>query len=105
MLITPPFKDGDVVSIKLSNGEEIVTRLVSRQGSDITIDRPVVLQIGPNGAPALMPYFMTVEPTATKNIKLNGDLVVMMATTNKQLADQYTSALSGIQIAPSGLKL
>lgn len=105
MLIIAPYKDGDVISIKLSNGEEIVTRLVSKEGNDIVIDRPVVLQIGPNGAPALMPYFMTVEPTATKNIKLNSNLVVMMAATNKQLADQYTSALSGIQMAPAGLKL
>ena len=105
MLISVPYKEGDVVSVKLSNGEELITRYVGEEAGKVIIDRPVVLQMGPNGAPALMPYFMTVTPNSTKNIKLNAGLVVMMAATDKPLADQYTSALSGIQMAPPGLKL
>jgi hypothetical protein len=105
MLISIPYKEGDVVSIKLSNGEEVIARYLGEESGKVIIDRPVVLQMGPKGAPALMPYFMTVTPDATKNIKLNANLVVMIASTDKPLADQYTSALSGIQVAPSGFQL
>lgn len=105
MLISVPYKEGDVVSIKLSNGEEIIAQFVGRDDKNITLDRPVVLQMGPKGSPALMPYFMTVAPDATKNIQLNAAMVVMMAATDKPLADQYSAAMSGIQVAPAGLKL
>ena len=105
MLISVPYKEGDVVSIKLSNGEEIIAKFLGRDGDKINIDRPVVLQMGPKGSPALMPYFMTVAPDSTKSIELNANLVVMMAATDKPLADQYTTALSGIQVVGSGMTL
>lgn len=103
MLISVPYKEGDVVSIKLSNGEEVIARYLGRDAASIKLERPVVLQMGPKGAPALMPYFMTVAPDATKKIELNAAMVVMMASTDKPLADQYSAAMSGIVAAPAGL--
>jgi hypothetical protein len=48
---------------------------------------------------------MTVSPDRARNLKINKALVVTTANTDKELADQYTSALSGIQLAPAGMKL
>ena len=98
-------KDGDVVTLKMSSGEELLGAYISEDASSYTIDRPVTLSVGPKGGPALTPYLMTVNPGNTRNLKINKALVVCVANTDKELADQYTSALSGIQIAPAGMKL
>jgi hypothetical protein len=102
---TPSRKEGDVLSIKISNGEEIVCRFISETDSEMLVDRPVVLQAGPKGQPALMPYFMTVAPDSTKRIAINKAVIVMSAATDTPLAQQYTSALSGIQMAPAGFRV
>jgi hypothetical protein len=98
-------KDGDVVTLKMSSGEEVIGAYVSDDSTTYIIDRPVTLSVGPKGGPALTPYLMTVAPGNARNMKFNKALVVCVANTDKELADQYTSALSGIQIAPQGMKL
>ena len=103
MLISVPYKPGDVVSLKLGNGEEIIARLITEDVDRVVVERPVVLQMGPKGAPALMPYFMTVSPMSTRNVKLNASLIVAIATTDKPLADQYLAAMTGIQPVGAGV--
>jgi hypothetical protein len=98
-------KDGDVVTLKMSSGEELIGVYVSEDAGSYTIDRPVCLNVGPKGTPALVPYLMTVTPDRARNLKINRSLVVTMGSTDKELADQYTSALSGIQVAPAGFKV
>jgi hypothetical protein len=98
-------KDGDVVTLKMSSGEELIGCYINDDTNSFTIDRPVTLSVGPKGGPALTPYLMTVNPANTRNLKINKSLVVCVANTDKELADQYTSALSGIQLAPAGMKL
>jgi hypothetical protein len=97
-------RDGDVVTLKMSSGEELIGTYKDDDSSTYTIDRPVTLSVGPKGGPALTPYLMTVNPANTRNLKINKALVVCVATTDKELADQYSSAMSGIQVAPAGLK-
>jgi hypothetical protein len=98
-------KDGDVVTLKMSSGEELIGCYINDDTNSYTIDRPVTLSVGPKGGPALTPYLMTVNPANTRNLKINKSLVVCVANTDRELADQYTSALSGIQLAPAGMKL
>ena len=98
-------KDGDVVTLKMSSGEELIGCYINDDTNSYVIDRPVTLSVGPKGGPALTPYLMTVNPANTRNLKINKSLVVCVANTDKELADQYTSALSGIQLAPAGMKL
>ena len=97
-------KNGDVITLKMSSGEEMLGVFVEEDDKTYTIDRPVTLSVGPKGGPALTPYLMTVAPTNARNLKINKDLVVTTASTDKELADQYTSALSGIQVAPAGMQ-
>jgi hypothetical protein len=97
-------RDGDVVTLKMSSGEELIGTYKDDDSATYTIDRPVTLSVGPKGGPALTPYLMTVNPGNTRNLKINKALVVCVANTDKELADQYSSAMSGIQVAPAGLK-
>jgi len=89
-------KKGDIISIKLSNGEELISSFVEEKDNYLIIDRPVALQAGPKGAPALMPFFMTASPDATRNIQLDKHHIVMIAVTDAPLATQYSTAMSGI---------
>ena len=98
-------KEGDVVTLKMSSGEELIGTYKSEDTFSYTIDRPVTLSIGPKGGPALTPYLMTVNPGNTRNLKINRALVVCVADTDKELADQYSSAMSGIQLAPAGMRV
>jgi hypothetical protein len=98
-------KAGDVVTLKMSSGEELIGCYTSEDGGCYVIDRPVTLSVGPKGGPALTPYLMTVNPGNTRDLKINKALVVCMANTDKELADQYTSALSGIALAPQGMRI
>jgi hypothetical protein len=98
-------KDGDVVTLKMSSGEELLGAYVSEDNTSYIIDRPVTLSVGPKGGPALTPYLMTVNPANTRNLKINKSLVVCVANTDRELADQYTSALSGIALAPAGMRI
>ena len=97
-------RDGDVVTLKMSSGEELIGTYKDDDSATYTIDRPVTLSVGPKGGPALTPYLMTVNPGNTRNLKINKALVVCVANTDKELADQYSSAMSGIQVAPAGMK-
>lgn len=105
MLLNYVRKDGDVVTLKMSSGEELIGSFTSEDSISYVIDRPVTLTVGPKGGPALTPYLMTVSPGNTRNLRINRALVVCIASTDKELADQYTSATSGIQLAPAGMKL
>ena len=98
-------KEGDVVTLKMSSGEELIGTYKSEDTFSYTIDRPVTLSVGPKGGPALTPYLMTVNPGNTRNLKINRALVVCVADTDKELADQYSSAMSGIQLAPAGMRI
>jgi hypothetical protein len=43
MLIEAPYKVGDVVSLKLSSGEEILGRLEAEVENNVTLKKPMVL--------------------------------------------------------------
>lgn len=98
-------KEGDVITLKLSSGEEIIGSFKDEDANYYIVDRPVSLTAGPQGQPALVPYLMTVNPASARDLRFNKAMVVVVATTEKDLANQYTSALSGIQLAPAGFKL
>jgi hypothetical protein len=98
-------KPGDTVSLKMSSGEEIIGTYKSDDATSYVIDKPVSLTAGPNGKPALVPYLMTVKPQNARDIAFNKSLVVCVANTEKELATQYSSAMSGIVAAPAGLRL
>ena len=68
MLKTSKFKKGDIVSIKLISGEEIVTKL-GNDGPDWEFVKPVVLSVTPQGM-GLAPYIMTAE---AKKLTINVD--------------------------------
>jgi hypothetical protein len=56
----------------------------------------MVIGMGQNG-PGLMPYLFTVSPE--KEVKLSKSVVAIAEATDKQFADQFLQATTGIKLA------
>jgi len=95
MLIDKGVSAGEVVTLKLTSGEEMVAKLVEDAVSYYKLARPLVIGHTPQG-PGLMPYLFTVSPD--KEIKLLKTAVTVVEATDKHFADQYIQSTTGIKL-------
>ena len=96
MLIEAQYKVGDVISIKLSSGEEMIARFEDENEEVVTIAKPYILISAQNGM-ALAPYMFTVAPDTKIKLKINN--VICIVKSAKDAADMYIKQSTGIAIA------
>jgi hypothetical protein len=96
MLIDKGVSAGEVVTIKLTSGEELVAKLVEDQIMHYKLAHPMVIAMSPKG-PALMPYLFTVDPS--KQVRIAKSVVAVAEATDKQFADQFIQQTTGIALA------
>jgi hypothetical protein len=96
MLINKGVSSGEVITLKLTSGEEIVARLVEESDTYYTLSKPTVIGMTPKG-PGLMPYLFTVSPD--RDIRLNKNVVSVAVASDKDFADQYVQGTTGIALA------
>lgn len=96
MLIDKGVSAGEVITLKLTSGEEIVAKLVEETDAYYKLSRPMVIGMGQQG-PGLMPYLFTVHPD--KEVKLLKTTVALAEATDKQFADQFIQSTTGIKLA------
>ena len=96
MLIDKGVTAGEVITLKLTSGEEIVAKLVEDGAGYYKLKNPQVIGMGPKG-PGLMPYLFTVNPD--KEIKLLKTTVTVAEATDKSFADQFIQSTTGIALA------
>jgi len=99
LLSKPKFEAGDVISLKLTTGEEVIGKFVSEDISELVLSKPVMLAMGQKG-PAMAPIMMTVDPD--KDYAINKNVIVLKELTDKNIADQYTFQTTGIQPVSAG---
>ena len=95
MLIDKGVSAGEVVTLKLTSGEEIVARLDDETPTHYKLSRPMVIGMGQQG-PGLMPYLFTVDPQ--KTIPLLKSTVTVAVTSDKVFADQYLESTTNIKL-------
>lgn len=95
MLIDKGVSVGEVITLKLTSGEELVAKLVEETDSHYKLSKPLVIGHTPQG-PGLMPYLFTVSPD--KEVKLLKTAVTVAEATDKQFADQYIQSTTGIKL-------
>ena len=95
MLIDKGVSAGEVVTLKLTSGEEIVAKLEEETPTYYKLSRPMVIGMGQKG-PGLMPYLFTVNPD--KEVKLSKSTVTVAEATDKQFADQFVESTTGIKL-------
>jgi hypothetical protein len=95
MLIEAPMKDGDTVTIKTFNGDELIARLVETKTNTYVVAKPLAIMATPQGL-GLGPYTFTVNPDS--KIEINKNAVIFIAKTDGEMAKQYISSTSGIKM-------
>lgn len=93
MLINKGTTVGDVVTIKLTSGEELLGTLREDNVTNVKISKLRVLTSTKEGI-GMMPYVLTVDPDT--DITLNRSTIVIMETTDKEYASSYTKATTGL---------
>jgi len=96
MLINKGVSAGDVITLKLTSGEEIVAKLVEDGAAYYKLKNPQVIGMGPKG-PGLMPYLFTVNPDT--EVKLQKSAVTVAEATDAQFAKQFLESTTGIALA------
>jgi glycine cleavage system H lipoate-binding protein len=96
MLIEAQYKVGDVVSIKLSSGEEMIARFEDENEDVVTVAKPYILIAAQNGM-ALAPYMFTIAPDTKVKLKINN--VICIVKSAKDASDMYIKQSTGIAIA------
>ncbi len=96
MLIDRGVTPGEVITLKLTSGEELVAKLIDDQVMHYKLAHPMVIAMSPKG-PALMPYLFTVDPS--KEVKISKSAVVVTEATDKMFADQFIQQTTGIAMA------
>jgi hypothetical protein len=95
MLIEAPMKDGDTVTIKTFNGDELIARLVETKANTYVVSKPLAIMATPQGI-GLGPYSFTVNPDT--KIEINKNAVIFIAKTDASMAKQYISSTTGLAI-------
>jgi hypothetical protein len=96
MLIDKGVSPGEVITLKLTSGEELVAKLVEETDTYYKLAKIQVIGMGPKG-PGLMPYLFTVDPD--KDVKLLKQTVTVAEATDKAFADQFIQSTTGIALA------
>lgn len=96
MLLEKTRSSGDVVTVKLTSGEEIIARYEDETGVGIKVSKPMVLSMSQQGV-GMMPYLFTVNPNTS--IVFQHSSIAVSATTDEDFAKQYMQATTGIKLA------
>lgn len=100
MLIEAPYKNGDVITIKLKSGEELVGKLEEENEQYIKVKTPLTLVATQKGI-GLQPFLFTAKMDTSYRIK--HDAITLITITKKDFADTYLQQMSGLVTAPAGL--
>lgn len=96
MLLEKPRTQGDVITVKLTSGEEVIARLEEETATGVKITKPMMLSMSQQGV-GMMPYMFTVNPNTP--IVINYSSIAVLSATDEDFAKQYTTSTTGIQMA------
>lgn len=94
MLIETPYKVGDIVTLKVLGGDEVVGRLTAIDGT-VTINKPHAVMMGQQGF-GLVPYIMTAGPDVKVDFK--SEHIFSIVKTFEGVAKEYIKQTSGIMV-------
>lgn len=99
MLLTKKLEVGDIITIKLVTGEEIIGKLKALGDKVLEISKPIAIGMSPQGI-ALLPFMISADEEV--NLSFDMKMVVTYTPTRQELKDAYIENTTGITTA-SGL--
>ena len=88
------YKDGDLITLKLASGEEVIANYKGNDDSSVSIEKALVLMQGPQGL-AFGTFFSTARQDEPINIAI--DKITSIAYINDKIAEEYNRVFSTIQ--------
>jgi hypothetical protein len=88
------FSEGDIISIKLINGDEIIARFESEDIESVTISRPLALTMNGQGL-GMIPWVFLGKDASITVKKSNTFFIV---ESKKEAATQYVEGTTGIAL-------
>jgi hypothetical protein len=93
--VSKNFSAGDVVSIKLINGDEIIAKFEKEDAETVTVNRPLALTMNGQGL-GMIPWVFLGKDSAITIAKRNTFFVV---ESKGEAAKQYLEGTTGIALA------
>lgn len=105
MLIAIPPKSNDVVSIKFSNGDEIIAKLIDNEGPSITVSKPLSMMLARDprsGQPGIqMAPFWMLGADNDGTFAILKSHITCMVKSSADAAKGYTANTTGLAMPPS----
>lgn len=95
MLINKGVTEGEIVTMKLMSGEEVLSKLVTLGPMSYRVSKPMVLTMGPQGV-GMIPYMITSDPGGEVEIKTAA--IAAIANTEQGPAKQYVETTTNIKM-------
>lgn len=103
MLIQKGVTEGDVVAMKLSNGEELIAKVTAITETGMQISKPMQVNLGMDERTRqvgvqMLPYFMlTADPDA--KIEIKNQHIMAITTASEQAKAGYIKNTTGLTLA------
>lgn len=94
MLIDKGFSQGDTVSIKIVNGDEIIARFEEETGTGYKISKPLAITLSASGLGMIPWMFLGENDTYT----LKKEHVLVIVRSKEDAAKQYLQGTTGIAL-------
>ena len=88
-------KDGDLITLKLASGEEVIANYKGGTDSHVSIEKALVLMQGPQGL-AFGTFFSTAQQD--KPINIAKDKITSIAYINDKIKEEYNRVFSKIEV-------
>ena len=109
MLIEKSVAVNDVVSFRLTSGEELLAKLTGQDDASITVSKPVVVQmqmVGPSQAGLAFAPFMATADEATSKFRFERSrLICDPIKPRSDISSQYVKMTTGLDIPTSPTSL
>lgn len=97
MLLQKPIAKNDIITIKLTTGEELIAKFLEESDTQLVVERATTMAANPQGGLGLVPWMMSAMP---EKISLNKSTVLAYTQTVKEIADKFVEATTNIKLAP-----
>jgi hypothetical protein len=93
MLIEKPIKKGEVVSVRLITGEEVIATLEEQTDAGLKLSKPMTVSMNQQGY-GLMPFMLTVDPDQSHFIQQSH--VMSIVKTNEGTEKAYIKSTTNL---------
>lgn len=94
MLTKKKYSANDIISLKLTTGEEVIAKYVEDSSTSITVDKPVCLVPQQEGL-GFAPFMMT---TSESRFDFSWHSIISIVPTAQELSKHYTQTTTGILV-------